>query len=99
MKVLKADFHFLLPQDFDGSLADALRLLADFVELEQEPRDTQLAAFGSSWGQFFNNVRIALCRFTGKTSLSHLPEGKPWQRMPQRIICAHHDESGAAWIK
>jgi hypothetical protein len=99
MKVFKADFHFLLPPDFNGTLADAIRILADFVEQEQPPRDTRLTAFGSSWGQFFNNARVALCRFTGRTSLSYLPPSQPWQKMPQGIVCAHHDETGAAWIK
>jgi uncharacterized protein YukJ len=99
MKILKADFHFALPHDFNGNLADALRLLADFVEQEQAPRDTRVACFGSSWQQFYHNLRTALCRFTGKTSLMHLPDGQPWQKMPQSIVCAHHDESGAAWLK
>lgn len=99
MKILKADFHFLLPDNFQGSLADALRLLADFVDAEQEPRDTLSACYGSSWQQFLHNSTVCKCRFTGKTSLMHLPHGQPWEKLPQRIACAHHDETGAAWIK
>ena len=74
MKVLRGDFYFMLPDDFEGSRADAIRLLANYDETTP---DMEASPCGMTlWQRFISRRRGT--RLVGV--LTHQTwDGKAWR--------------------
>lgn len=53
MKVLQIDGYFLLPDDFEGSMSDAIELLAKY---DREKEDILITNEGSLWDLFLQGM-------------------------------------------
>lgn len=73
--------YFLLPDDFRGSRADALRLLADYDEAQDE---TQVIpdAGEDRWTRFLAALEKGR-RLHGSFSVQEREDGEEWRFMPE----------------
>lgn len=56
MKVLSLFGYFKLPDDFDGSLKDAMHLLINYEE-EKSPIEEKKLDPGELWSRFYENIK------------------------------------------
>lgn len=84
MKVLGHFAYFLLPDDFEGGISDALRLLADYHEgaavAKRECAEVLVPETGSQeWLDFREGLRHGK-KHVGKMTLRHYKDGE-WTRL------------------
>ena len=87
MNILHANFHFSLPDDFNGSMADALRLLIEYLDEPPKHKDRYPISNGEGYGSFQSNLRYGF-RFTGRIVQSRLTEGM-WASFVPECNAAH----------
>jgi hypothetical protein len=86
MKILQLDsLYYKLPEDFKGTLSDALRDLATFIETPSEslPKTT-VNIDEDPWGAF-DEVNTNGGRFSGIVGLKRLINDK-WESLPMGIL-------------
>jgi len=90
MQILTMDGYFHLPNDFDGSIADAFRLYADYIESPKsnEIREVSTAkyadlSYDDKWKEFDKGVKAGF-RFTGTRQLYRLDDDK-WIEIADKL--------------
>lgn len=75
MKVLGLRGYFKLPNDFDGGLSDALRLLADYHDRPETKKRKEVSDGNADdyWAEFLNDIKNGN-RVTMGISISELKD-------------------------
>ena len=95
MKVLRMYTNFLLPDDFDGNLNDALEELIKYrkskgltnltedpdQEYSEEENELLNSVFDITWHHFWLNVKDGLHRFHGHLSVGELLPDNTWRKI------------------
>lgn len=83
MKVLRCNLRFVMPDDWNGSAADALREAAAFLDDETAGLDSlpDVASHGESHSAFFINLQQGM-KFSGEVSVYEAESPRwHWQRI------------------
>lgn len=89
MKVLGLNTYFLLPNNFDGKLSDALRLMADYYDEvgKNNPKrivePTEHVNKSYIWNDFLKIIKDD-CAMTGTVCLSEYVDGK-WIQLDENF--------------
>lgn len=76
MKALGLNGYFKLPDDFNGTLSDGLRLLADYHESKEARNKKQVSDVNPEnyWAEFLKDIKAGN-RVTMGISISELKDG------------------------
>lgn len=107
MKVVRADFRFMVPDDFDGTAVDGLVDAARFLSNREMPELKHTACFPTAYAEnksvngnspFVWNSKLGH-RFTGFVGAYGLTDefGAQWTELPSGIFA--HGSGPKGWIK
>lgn len=93
--ILRIEGTFMLPPEFAGTAAEALRLLASHLEAPTECPYTQFHfTYDSGWSAFVWNVDMGEApepRWTGKLAIGRLVPGEGWASLPDGVVNASRE--------